>query len=110
MNDAIDASSSTTSTVCGFAVMPALANRNGGANRQLLRRRTGKRPEGIAVERVEPVAGRAVGHPGERHVAASEDDDIHERAVDENRVRATNGTELEVDAAPGARGVAARHV
>src|SRR5712691_334710 len=97
-NDAIDASSSTTRTVCGLPAMPDLLTDR--ADRALLGLGARQRDEVLTVQRVPTVAVRRVGLAGEPNRAGPDRDDIDAGAVDEDGVRPADCTELEAGAVP----------
>src|SRR5581483_2394827 len=107
-NDAIDASSSTTSTVCGFADiganLPPVAD---GEPRSL---RARQRLEVGVVQRVAAVARRRVGHAREPDRSLARRDEARAAAApDEDRVsaaRRADDAEREVGARPPLGGVA----
>src|SRR5205807_2765011 len=98
--DAIDASSSTTSTVCGFvATASALSARS--RDLQPGRRCGRQRLEVGAVDRIEPVLDRRVGHPLEGDLALPDREQVHAGAVDRDLVVVVaDGAESEVGPEP----------
>src|SRR5690242_1488698 len=99
MNDAIEASSSTTSTVWGLPTLSACLARDG--RRDVLRAHKGQRVPVAAVERVPAVAAgrvRVSGEPDLPLVAAGEQVDAG--APDHDAVGSVDGAEAEVRPTP----------
>src|SRR5581483_8917675 len=104
--DAIDASSSTTSTVCGFVAMSERLPAR--SEMQQVARDGRERGPVPAVERVLAV-GRRVRHTLECHLAGTDCEQIDARAVDPDLVDAPGGAEAEVAADELRRLLALRH-
>src|SRR5579864_102622 len=95
-NDAIDASSSTTSTVCGFVAMSGTLPAR--AEMEQVARDGGKRMPVAAVARIPAVRHARVGLTLEDDGPAADREDVHPGAVDPDLVRAVRGAETKVAA------------
>src|SRR6266404_2439362 len=95
-NDAIDASSSTTSTVCGFVATPPPLPVRGDLQQVAGNGR--QRAPVVAVERISPVGDARIGLALEDDSALAHGEDVHARAVDPDLVHAVGSSEAEVAA------------